>query len=237
MGLQSGTLALRKHHILGTLGSWEAIRKQLCAFAQKPIGVEDPTEESFGWCHPFTGEPYGPGTADAQWGSSWVLGVRWDTKRVPATFLRLELQQAFSQLPAQSQNRKAREQLKEGLKQQLLAKSLPSVRVVECILQVDRQQFWVLTPSVKTLATIQHLFRETFHMDLVELTPGTAHLPWEGASLGQVVDETMDAMPLGLNWSRLRDRRAPRAGAEATELAAPDPAGAADPRPEGGAPF
>jgi len=205
MGLQSGTLALRKHRVMGPLGSWETIRQKLCTFAQKPIGIEDPTEESFGWCHPFSGEPYGPGTDDAQWGSSWALGVRWDTKRVPVTFLRLELQQALAQLPPEAQNRKGREQIKDGLKQKFLSCTLPSVRLVECLLHTDRQEFWMLNTSVKTLGTIQHLFRETFQVDLVELTPGTAHLRWSHSSLPSQIQATLDAMPLGISLGKLRE--------------------------------
>ncbi|BBH52766.1 recombination-associated protein RdgC [Fluviispira sanaruensis] len=211
MSIASGSFAIKRFQILtptkDTPFSWivEQIKKSFIT----PIGLDDTREESIGFCHPFTGEARIDDPFSLIYENSFLFGIRADKKKIPATFMKLQLRAAFEALGHEKEDehgtvrrvgKKVRESIKDRLKEELLKSSLPSVRLIEVIWQLDTNQIWLTSASSSVISEFEKLFQETFSLPLVLLNPGTLSVDFERLHLGLKVNiqPLLDVSPVSL---------------------------------------
>ena len=211
MALGIGGLALRRFQVLEAPQSvtWQWVLEHLEAAAISPIGVEEPREEALGWCHPFTGDPAGKGNLGSQvYDGAMVFGLRIDSKKIPGTLFRLQLKSALDALSRVTPDapvgarlsKNTRELAKERIKQELLLRTLPSVRLVEVVWFLNSGEIWLLSPGTAMSDVFQKLFEETFGLPLVPRVPGTLAIDLDKALRGLPVPlgEVVDLLPVDL---------------------------------------
>lgn len=195
MGFGQGSYALRRFRLLAppqkTPFAWiiEKLETQLIS----PLGLDDSKESAVGFCHPFTGEPSVDGVHSLVYEGSLVFGLRIDKKRVPPLFLKLQVMSALESLGHAGTDaegapkkiaKKIRDGLKDKLREELLKATLPAVRLVEFMWNLESNEISVYTASGPLIQEFEKIFQEATGLPLVALTAGTACIDFDRLQLG-----------------------------------------------------
>lgn len=174
MSLLQGTLSLRRFLVLGPIPAEKDLLDGLDQDRFRPFedGVE---EERFGWCdwrNPLITPP------DENWVTQErfaMLGLRIDTRRVPATLLKahvdLRLQKLMKEKDLAFVGKEARISLQDEVKEELLKKVLPTPKVVEVAWDLKGGVVWTTASTSKTQGALTGLFMKSFGCELQPLAP------------------------------------------------------------------
>lgn len=169
MGFLSGSQTYTRFRICGSLpDDWrgpadEAVRK----LAHRESLTSRSDEPNAGWVSMFD-----PGAAPADWliGQWVVLSVRIDAKRVNGRLFKVLLERRLAEVRAEKGverlGKNHKQEIKEALKEELLARTLPSLRTVDLVWDTASGEVQVFTSSAKDLDIATSLFRETFALEL-----------------------------------------------------------------------
>jgi hypothetical protein len=251
MSIGAGSLTLSRIQVLSEPGSLNQrdVIARLQEHAIQPIAVDETTEESIGWCHPHTGEPNFEDASEWFVGDCLIVGLRMDTKKVPGTLYRLQLRQlltALEQNPSSgssraskkdpdgqssaTSSRRLRERAKERVKNELLKRTLPNIRLTEVVWQMRTNEIWLTSASSAVFRAFDECFVKSFGLPYVHRTAGTFALDFEALLRGAAgaegdVEKLIQAVPWGtFGVDDARDSSAPpvdvgsrsaRAGAQA----------------------
>lgn len=215
MSIGAGALAIKRLHVLAKPMSlsFSDVVNSLRASAISPIDVEETKEEAVGFCHPFTGEPDFSDAHELVYGDAFVFGMRIDSKKIPGTLFRLQLRAALDALNAHAQragsgddarrkrmSKKAKDAAKDRIKEELLRRTLPHIKLTEIIWHFDTNELWIASTSAGVVAQFESLFTETFGLPLVHINPGTLGLDFDRISHDLPVNlkPHFDLAPVGL---------------------------------------
>jgi len=174
MSLLQGTLSLRRFLVLGPIPAEKDLLDGLDQDRFRPFedGVE---EERFGWCdwrNPLITPP------DENWVTQErfaMLGLRIDTRRVPAALLKahvdLRLQKLMKEKDLAFVGKEARISLQDEVKEELLKKVLPTPKVVEVAWDLKGGVVWTTASTSKTQGALTGLFMKSFGCELQPLAP------------------------------------------------------------------
>ena len=204
MTLGAGSLAFRRLQLLSPA---QLSVSQIIEKAQqsriKPLVFDESQEESMGFCHPFRGDPDFEDGHSLVTDNCLVLGFRKDTKKIPGVLFRLQLKSALESLSAKTAaqagagaeggkkprlSKAFREQAKDRIRQELLSRTLPSIRLVEWVWNLETHEIWLLSTSDSVYGEFEKLFWECFQIPFCLLGPGTASLPFQKVYRGLRVD-------------------------------------------------
>ena len=204
MSIGAGALAVRRLQVMQKPFTFQfsEIVEMLQGNVISPIGVDEIKEQSMGWCHPFTGEP---DLSDAQqlvYGQSFVFGMRADSKKIPGTLFRLQMRAALDVLTKgntgddgdarkKRMSKKLKDAAKDRIKEELLKRSLPHIRLVEIVWHLDSNEIWLTSGSASVVGEFEKLFTETFGLPLVHKNPGTLAVDFDRVNQG--LDSTAKA--------------------------------------------
>jgi len=181
MGLFKGALTLRRYHVDGELPDdfRERFPEALDDHAFKEPASMLHAEEVVGWCHVHNlldtsfAQP-----ADRQrwlYNHYLVAGLRVDKKVLPSKLFRAHLDKRVAAWCEQNQRNRApasvRQEMRDALEQEMLAKTLPRVQVHEfCWNLADG---WVFFHSTSDNANdrFRKLFRNTFGLGTTPFSP------------------------------------------------------------------
>ncbi|MES2615657.1 MAG: recombination-associated protein RdgC [Bdellovibrionota bacterium] len=195
MGLGSGSFALKRFRLLchnkDTPVTW--IAEKIQKFFISPLQLDDAKEESVGFCHPFTGEPNLNNIHSLVYDNSLLFALRFDKKKIPATFLRLQLNNALESLGhgledengrTKKVSKKIKDNLKDKLKEELLRVTLPSIRIIEIMWNFENNEIWLFSTSAAVTEAFEKIFFEAFELSLVQVTAGTLNVDFDRLQLG-----------------------------------------------------
>ncbi len=147
-------------------------------FESRFRSIENLTEEtrSVGWSDGNGLVPANFGEMDVWLGSTLVLGVRIDVKRIPAGALKVrklelesrERQEVGARIPPDRKR-----ELAEKLELELLAKCVPATAVYQMLWDTKSGQLLFSTTSDAPNVSFRSLFRETFGRNAEPVTPGS----------------------------------------------------------------
>ncbi len=194
MPIATGSLALKRFQIItpGKDLSLAWIAEKLSQSFISPLTIDDAREEASGFCHPFTGEPKIEYPHSLIYDQFFLFGMRSDKKKIPATFMKLQLRAALEALGHEKEDaqgnvkkvgKKVRDSIKDKLKEELLRNTLPAVKLTELLWNLKTNQIWLTTTSPATISEFEKIFSETFALPIVSLNPGTAALDFESIQL------------------------------------------------------
>jgi hypothetical protein len=208
MSLGAGALALRRLQVLVQPKDiqFKEIVKKLKKKSISPLGPDDEREDSFGWCHPYSGEPDFDSAHEHLYDQAFVFGLRADVKRIPGTYFRLQMKNALEALQAKgskrgdggrTQSKKLRDATRDRLKLELLRGTLPSVRLTEIVWHLDSNEIWLLSASQGVYEDFEKLFLETFGWSLVQYNAGTLGVDFNRMlhGLNVSLDENLNLSP------------------------------------------
>lgn len=216
MTIGSGSFALKRFRILAhtknTPLKW--IQERIEKFFISPLQVDDVQENASGFCHPFTGEPNLNNIYSLIYDNSLLFGLRFDKKKIPATFLKLQLMNTLESLGhgledengrTKKVSKKIRDSLKEKLKEELLRVTLPSIRLIEVLWHLDNNEIWLLSTSSSIAQEFEKLFFDAFEFSLIEITAGTLNVDFDRLQLGLKLnlEPLMDLEPISLFHEKL----------------------------------
>jgi hypothetical protein len=195
MSIGSGSFALKRFRLLAhckdTPLSW--ISEKIEKFFITPLQLEDTQEESSGFCHPFTGEPNLNNIHSLVYDNALLFGLRFDKKKIPSTFLKLQLLNALESLGHGQEDengrtkkipKKIKESLKDKLKEELLRVTLPSIRLIEILWHLDSNEIWLFSTSSSVVEEFEKLFFDAFGHQLIQITAGTLNVDFDRLQMG-----------------------------------------------------
>ncbi|MCL2670031.1 MAG: recombination-associated protein RdgC [Syntrophaceae bacterium] len=178
MGLRKGTVTFSRYRLAGTLAdgfpeffnqrirqnafqiSWRTADEQVSGW----VGLEDPLDKDFAY-------------ASYAQGRYLLFSLRIDRKTLPPALFRLRCLEAERKRLAESDQKKLyreqREALREAVRLELLAKTLPVPSIFEICWSVPGQTLLFSSLSEKRFEDLQVLFRDSFQLALIP------YLPWE----------------------------------------------------------
>jgi len=210
MTITSGTLAIKRFKAL-TFDKhldFPSIVSRLSKQLISPLTIADTREEASGFCHPFSGEPVLDNVQALVFENAFVFGLRFDKKKIPSTFLKIQLHNALQALghgtedeTGQSRKipKKIKDTVRDTLKNELLKNMLPHVRLVEIVWHLESHEIWLMSQATKVVEEFEKLFFECFGLTLVHLNPGTIPLNFDllEAHKGQeTLDTLIDTLPV-----------------------------------------
>lgn len=211
MPIATGSLALKRFQILthGKDLSIPWIMENLSKAFISPLHIDDGREEANGFCHPFTGEPKIEYPHSLVFDQFFLFGMRSDRKKIPATFMKLQLRNALEALGHEKEDsqgnkkkigKKVRDNIKDKLKEELLKSSIPSVKLTEILWNLKDNQIWITSTSPSSITEFEKLFSEAFDLPIVLINPGTASLDFEKIQLNLNTDMQpyLDLSPVSL---------------------------------------
>lgn len=211
MGLKSGAISITRYQVLGLVQpSLASLNQGIAPFKAKMIELSAGTkaEQAF-WTLPDLPELERDGNfwdmSDCQVDGGYVLRLRIEKRSVPGELLKLLLKERLQHLgdtlgrhPSRVESRLAKEQLKD----ELLAKSLPTLRFVDLFWSTETNQVTLFSTSKSACMFFEQMFRQSFLTPLggsmAILVPplfGLDDSDWKGhsqraKSMGQLVPAT-----------------------------------------------
>ena len=211
MSIAAGSITIKRFQVLSPVKdlSFQWILECMQKSFISPIDVDDIREESSGFCHPFTGEPKIDNPHSLIYENIFLFGMRSDKKKIPATYMKLQLRAALETLGHEKEDaqgtvkkvgKKIRESVKDRLKEELLRSTLPHVRLIEILWNLKTNQIWITSASSSVISEFEKLFSDSFALPIVSLNSGTASLDFEGIQLGLNVNlqPYLDISPIAL---------------------------------------
>ena len=212
MGLQSGSVSLCRYRLLGAgkrhrLSQLGDLLESHKAGPLKLSGVH--SEERVGWVRPV-GLDNVELPPDAPWDlthcqvdDGFVLRLRIERRKVPATLLQLVYKQRFHEVEAKTGKTpgpKDRKDLREEVKKELMARALPTLAHLDAFWRDEEGELALFTTGKKARELFEGLFLKTFAQPLgqtlVRIDPplmGLTRDQWEDS---QVASETLGRLSL-----------------------------------------
>ena len=217
MPIATGSFAIKRFQILSSPKeiSFPWILERIQKSFISPIYLDDTREETIGFCHPFSGEPKIDNPHSLIYENVFLFGIREDKKKIPATYMKLQLRAALEALGHEREDaqggvkkvgKKMRESVKDRLKDELLRSTLPSVKLIEVLWHLNTNQIWLTSASPSVVSEFEKLFSEAFSLPIVSINPGTAAMDFESIQLGLKVNTQpyLDVSPVSLAASDTR---------------------------------
>ncbi|APJ03433.1 recombination-associated protein RdgC [Silvanigrella aquatica] len=217
MPIATGSFAIKRFQILSPVKdiSMTWILERMQKHFISPLDLDDVREEAIGFCHPFSGESKIENPHGLIYENVFVFGIREDKKKIPATYMKLQLRAALDALGHERENaqgvikkvgKKVRDSVKDRLKDELLRSTLPSVRLIEILWHLNTNQIWLTSASPSVVCEFEKIFTEAFELPLVVINPGTAALDFERIQLGLKIDTQpyFDVSPISLATADVR---------------------------------
>lgn len=241
MSIGAGSFTLTRFQVLEKPGSRD-IRSVLEVLKENriaPIAMDEVRESSMGWCHPHTGEPDFQDALDWAHGEALVFGLRVDSKKVPGTLYRLQVRHLLDEIDAQHKgrtergdydatggSRRLKELARERVKMELLKRTLPSIKLVEILWNLQTNELWITSASQSVLDAFDECFVQSFQLPYVRLSPGVAGLDFSrllaGTGVEKPEEQRLDALTQAVPWGGLVD---PDSGSAPAEGEKPDALG------------
>ncbi|KAB8036108.1 hypothetical protein GCL60_16220 [Silvanigrella paludirubra] len=195
MPIATGSLAIKRFQILSPSKdiSFQWILERVQKAFISPIDLDDTREEASGFCHPFTGEAKIDNPHSLIYENVFLFGMRSDKKKIPATYMKLQLRAALDALGHEKEDaqgsikkvgKKIRESVKDRLKEELLKNTLPSVKLTEILWNLKSNQIWLTSASSSVVLEFEKLFADAFELPIAVVNSGTATLDFESIQLG-----------------------------------------------------
>jgi DNA recombination-dependent growth factor C len=240
MSIGAGSLALSRIQVLAKPGSLslKEILKRLEEQAIQPIGIEDATEESMGWCHPHSGEPDFADARDWVTGEYLMFGLRHDQKKIPGTLYRLQLRQLLAEIErgggkggrkgrgdeekSEQSARTMRDRAKERVKLELLKRTLPSIRLSEVVWQLESNEIWIASSSSSVFQAFDACFVKSFGLPYVMKNPGILGIDFAAAFADvKSADRDIHRLTQAVPWGAFAESATEQAEAGSAEDEAP----------------
>ena len=174
MSMLQGTVSLKRFLVLGPVPGEEDLLAGLAQDQFRPFqdGLE---EERMGWCdwrNPLITPPDGNWVSQERFA---VFGLRIDTRRVPPTLLKAQVDLRLQALQKEKDltfvGKEARISLADEVKVELLRKVLPSPKVVEVAWDLKGGILWTTASSSKAQGALASLFIKSFGCEVHPLAP------------------------------------------------------------------
>lgn len=217
MPIATGSLAIKRFQVLtpGKDISFQWILERVQKAFISPIDLDDSREDASGFCHPFTGESKIDNPHALIYENVFLFGMRSDKKKIPATYMKLQLRAALDALGHEKEDahgsvkkvgKKIRESVRDRLKEELLKNTLPSVRLIEILWNLKLNQICLTSASSSVVAEFEKLFTEAFELPLILINSGTASLDFESIQLGLKynLQPYLDVSPVSLATANQR---------------------------------
>ena len=195
MSIGAGTFTLTRLQVLAKPNDLDIgqLLQGLRSEAIVPIEMDDCVEERVGWCHPYSGEPDFSDAQDWLHGEHLVFGLRIDQKKVPGTLFKLQLRSLLEEMARSharaskaapesrssdqpfsgEQGRKLKDLARDRVKTELLKRTLPSIRLVETVWNLQTTEIWITSSSQGVFDAFDVLFQKSFSLPYVFKTCGT----------------------------------------------------------------
>ncbi|MCX7719030.1 MAG: recombination-associated protein RdgC [Candidatus Sumerlaeaceae bacterium] len=151
----------------------DLLSERLPKYAFREINPKTNPEFSTGWINAMNPIDTRLTIEKALFGPYVILGVRRDRKSVPAALLRARLSEAVrAQLRERRAKKLSREdvqQLRDTVREEMLAAVSPSTSLHEMIWNIEKQAVYYSTRARKAVEEFIDLFSETFDMTLEEV--------------------------------------------------------------------
>lgn len=222
MGIVGGAMTVARYRVEGDLPEhWrDVFRDRLEEFAFREPALDQGKEEVEGWTQVHN-------LLDAEFGdfNRWlyndyaVFALRVDKKRLPAKLFKATVDKECQRWCAERELQRCPAQVKDDIKERIeadwLARTLPSVSVTECAWSIGGRYLVLHSLSESTADRFRKRFYRTFGMRLVPWSP----LDW--LSSDELVDAMVATSPVLYGPAELPELRG-----SAPEVAAPPPGGA-----------
>lgn len=177
MGALSGSMSTRKFYVRGEVPDniRQAFEERISLRAFRPLQPEEEAEERFGWCGLGQPSDLSPSTLSVFRDGYVTLGLRMDQYRFPSAVVQAKLQEATAEKlkreGSEKLTRPETAELKERVLLDLRRQFLPTMRMVDMVWNLDRQevQFW--SQSAGPCDKLTALFELTFGLELVGNSP------------------------------------------------------------------
>jgi DNA recombination-dependent growth factor C len=155
----------------------EVVAQQMPRHAFREIDPKTNPEMSIGWVNAFDPLDTRLALEKFLYGKYLILGVRKDRKSIAGPLLKAQLNEAVK---AQVRERKGRKlsraevaELKENVKQSLLARLTPATTLFEMVWNYETQEVLFSSLSAASGVELSDLFKETFGLTLLETNLAT----------------------------------------------------------------
>lgn len=171
MAFNSAKITLTRYRIEGAPRklNLETLNKGFRKFRAAKLRLDAPRMLSYGWDIPVFGEDaLSPGDdfdmSHCQVASGFLMRFRAETKRVNKSLLQFVFSQRLREMAAAGQElkRQERKALHDELQEDLLAKTLPELKFVDCLWLTERSEFWLFSSAKRDQEIAEKLFRESF---------------------------------------------------------------------------
>lgn len=210
MGIYSGSLAFTRYKVLGDLGksTIASLSKVLKPFVAPPLTIDGPAKpEAMGWVRPLTpsdeamvGEDSHWDLSDCQVNGAYLLRLRYEKRKVPASLVQMMYKQKLrDHLKNSGKNmpRAERQEFKEKLIQDLLKRTLPQVSYTDVLWRSDEGELLIFSASKAARVRIEQMFYQTFGKPL-----DLSLIRFDG-TLAFLDDDAADENALSLKLSRM----------------------------------
>lgn len=178
MGLEKGTMTLRRYQVLGAAPNdpVSAYRDKLVERSFRDPENNSSADEKVGWTTTFSllDTDFGP---EQRWFLEPYIfaSMRVDKKTLPSNLFRAKLKHRLAQYCEENDVKRVprgeRERIKDGLEFSMLAQTLPKVRTVEFCWNIAQGYVIFLSTSSYLNELFQVLFYETFALQLQPFNP------------------------------------------------------------------
>ena len=194
MSLISGRASITRYRLMGPKKNWSLDRLNKLISNQKapPLAMQRPIETQFGWDLPIIESEVTTGghwdMSHCQLDESFVLRIRIDRKKVPATLLSELYKRELLKLADETLNKERRDEIHEALRQKLLQQALPTIKLLDVVWKVQESQVILFSTGTSDRDIFEELFRRTFSKELglhlVQVTPPLMGLDDDGWKTG-----------------------------------------------------
>jgi DNA recombination-dependent growth factor C len=176
MALIHGSITYTRFRTLEPLpsGFKDLLAERLPKYAFREINPKTNPEFSTGWINAMNPIDTRLTVEKALFGPYLILGVRRDRKSVPAALLRARLSEAvraaMRERRAKKLGREEVQQLRDTVREQMLATVSPSTSLHEMVWNWEKQAVYYSTRARKAVDEFIDLFSETFDLTLEEVS-------------------------------------------------------------------
>ncbi len=163
MGFLSGNLSLKRFYIddIAVFKDKDRVVANLTNFLFKDI-EDAPAEESIGWVSPAKIYKTAIDVEEIYFGNYILLALRYDTKKVSKTLVEFKAEKIMESEGLKFSNSREVKRFKDEIKRELLKKSLPTPKIIEAVIDLNKSTLFLNSVSKKTGALFLSLFEKTF---------------------------------------------------------------------------
>lgn len=172
MGLLSGALSFRRYRVLGELPAdfRETFTEAIVKNALRENDRARSKEDNVGWVAITDAADIDLFLNKFLYNNFLVLSMRVDRKRVPAKYLKIQVDRRVRDTMAAKGLERIgaahRRELKEAVEEDLLGRALPVVAVFDMAWDIHKNEVWFFGTSDAINDIFRFLFKETFKLEL-----------------------------------------------------------------------